>query len=127
MVVVSPKGMGGRGSVSGWCGMTFIPGQWKQVPGPLSSGPCCRSSAIFHLSQFSVAARLLKPLGNPPAHYVKFFAASELLEQVEDRAWLAKVTNALNQRWQGKNAAKKICSPSNSQNGHAALPMVAGG
>jgi hypothetical protein len=54
-----------------------------------------------------VAARLLKPLGNPPPHSVKYFAASELLEQVEDRAWLAKVTNALNQHWQNKNAAKR--------------------
>ena len=61
-----------------------------------------------------VAARLLKPLGNPPAHSVKYFAASELLEQVEDRAWLAKVTNALNQHWQKRNAAKKNCPP----NGH---------
>jgi hypothetical protein len=54
-----------------------------------------------------VAARLLKPLGNPSPYNVKFFAASELLEQVEDRAWLAKVTNALNQHWQKRNAAKK--------------------
>jgi hypothetical protein len=54
-----------------------------------------------------VAARLLKPLGNPPPNSVKFYAASELLEQVKDRAWLAKVTNALNQHWQRKNAAKK--------------------
>ena len=55
-----------------------------------------------------VAARLLKPLGNPPANSVKFFAALEVLEQVRDRTWLAKVTNALNQHWQKKNAAKKI-------------------
>jgi hypothetical protein len=54
-----------------------------------------------------VAARLLKPLGNPPQNSVKFFATLELLEQVKDRAWLAKVTNALNQHWQHKNAAKK--------------------
>jgi len=54
-----------------------------------------------------VAARLLKPLGNPPSSSVKYFAASELLEQVEDRAWLAKVTNALNQHWQRRNSAKK--------------------
>ena len=54
-----------------------------------------------------VAARLLKPLGNPPANSVKFFAASELLEQVRDRAWLAKVTNALNRHWQKRNAAKR--------------------
>jgi len=54
-----------------------------------------------------VAVRLLKPLGNPPPNSVKFFAASELLEQVKDRTWLAKVTNALNQHWQKRNAAKK--------------------
>jgi hypothetical protein len=33
-----------------------------------------------------VAARLLKPLGNPPPNSVKYFAASEVLEQVKDRA-----------------------------------------
>jgi hypothetical protein len=54
-----------------------------------------------------VSARLLKPLGNPPPNSVKFFAASELLEQVKDRTWLAKVTNALNQHWQKKNAARR--------------------
>ena len=54
-----------------------------------------------------VAARLVKPLGNPPPNSVKFFAASELLELVKDRAWLAKVTNGLNQHWQKKNAAKR--------------------
>lgn len=54
-----------------------------------------------------VAARLLKPLGNPSPYNVKFFAASELLELITDRTWLAKVTNALNQHWQKKNAAKR--------------------
>jgi len=54
-----------------------------------------------------VAARLLKPLGNPAANGIKFFATSELLEQVQDRMWLAKVTNALNQHWQKRNAAKR--------------------
>ena len=64
-----------------------------------------------------VAARLLKPLGNPPPNSVKLFASLELMEQVEDRAWLAKVTNALNQHWQRRNAAKKNCVTNNSQNG----------
>jgi hypothetical protein len=41
-----------------------------------------------------VAARLFKPLGNPPPNSVKCFAASELLEHIEDRTWLARVTNA---------------------------------
>src|SRR5260370_11128624 len=54
-----------------------------------------------------VAARLLKPLGNPPPNSVKFFAALELLEQIEDRIWLAKVINALDQHWQRSNAARK--------------------
>jgi hypothetical protein len=54
-----------------------------------------------------VAARLLKPLGNPPPHSVKYFAALELLEQMKDRTWLAKVTNTLNQHWQKRNAIKK--------------------
>jgi|SRR5208282_4388381 len=65
-----------------------------------------------------VAVRLIKPLGNSPPNSVKFFAASELLELVEDRAWLAKVTNALNQHWQRRNAAKKNHPANGSQNGH---------
>ena len=54
-----------------------------------------------------VAARLLKPLGNPAPNGIKFFASADLLELAKDRAWLAKVTNALNQHWQKRNAAKK--------------------
>ena len=66
-----------------------------------------------------VAARLLKPLGNPSPYNVKFFAASELLEQVKDRTWLAKVTNALNQHWQKRNANKKNRLADGSSNGHS--------
>ena len=54
-----------------------------------------------------VNARLLKPLGNPTPWGVKYCAASELIELANDRSWLAKVTNALNQHWQEKNARKK--------------------
>jgi hypothetical protein len=64
-----------------------------------------------------VAARLLKPLGNPPPHSVKYVATPELLEQVKDRAWLAKATNALNQHWQKRNANKKNRPANGSQNG----------
>lgn len=42
-------------------------------------------------------ARLLKPLGNPTPNSVKYFAAEEVLELARDRAWLAKVTNAISQ------------------------------
>ncbi len=65
-----------------------------------------------------VAARLLKPLGNPSPYNVKFFAASELLDQIQDRTWLAKVTNALNLHWQKKNAAKKNRRINGLPNGH---------
>ena len=53
-----------------------------------------------------VAARLLKPLGNPQPNSVKYFASVEVLELAKDRAWLARMTNAVNQHWQRKNAAK---------------------
>ena len=77
-----------------------------------------------------VGARLLKPLGNPPPNSVKFYAASELLELVKDRAWLAKVTNALNQHWQKKNAAKKNLLADGLPNKYSSpvsLAMAAGG
>src|ERR1017187_2522718 len=66
-----------------------------------------------------VAARLLKPLGNPPPNGIKFFAASELVELVKDRAWLVKVTNAVNQYWHKQNARKKNHPANGSPNGHA--------
>jgi hypothetical protein len=58
-----------------------------------------------------VAARLLTPLGNPPPNSMIFFAALQLLEQVKDRTWLAKVLNALNQHWQKNNANKNKLQP----------------
>ena len=67
-----------------------------------------------------VAARLLKPLGNPPPNSVKFFAAREVLEQAQDRAWLARVTSTLNQHWQKKNSAKR----QGGRNGQGSAPVV---
>ena len=56
-----------------------------------------------------VAARLLKPLGNPPPNSVKFYATADVLELAQDRAWLGRLTNAVNLHWQKKNAAKTHC------------------
>lgn len=50
-----------------------------------------------------VSARLLKPLGNAPQNSIKYFAASDVLQVLQDRTWLAKVTNAITQHWQQKN------------------------
>ena len=55
-----------------------------------------------------VASRLLKPLGNPPPNGVKYFSTAELLELLNDRSWLAKMTNAIAQHWHRKNARKQI-------------------
>src|ERR1035438_3255617 len=54
-----------------------------------------------------VAAKLLKPLGNPLPNAVKFFASADLVELGQDRNWLAKATNTLGQYWHKKNATRK--------------------
>ena len=50
-----------------------------------------------------VAARLLKPLGNPQSNTIKLFATAELLAATADRGWLSKMTQALQHYWQQKN------------------------
>jgi hypothetical protein len=70
-----------------------------------------------------VAVRLLKPLGNPPSDSVKYFAKLELLEQVKDHAWLARMTNALNKRWQHKNRQKKPLMADNGYSPQVGLPV----
>jgi hypothetical protein len=64
-----------------------------------------------------VAARLLKPLGNPAANGIKFFSTLQLLELVKDQAWVVKVTNAVNQHWQKNNASNRRVPTNDSQNG----------
>src|SRR5258706_10502892 len=54
-----------------------------------------------------VASRLLKPLGNPPPNGIKFFGAEDLIEASKDRAWLARMTNAITLYWQKKNLKQK--------------------
>jgi hypothetical protein len=57
-----------------------------------------------------VAAKLLKPLGNPPANGVKFFATSDLLESVKDRVWLVRMSATIYQHWHKKNARNQLGS-----------------
>jgi len=54
-----------------------------------------------------VSARLLKPLGNPPANGIKFFCTSDVLELAKDRTWLTKVSSAIYLHWHRQNARKK--------------------
>ena len=54
-----------------------------------------------------VAAKVLKPLANPIANSTKYFATTELLENMKDRQWLVRVTGAIYQYTQRKNARQK--------------------
>jgi hypothetical protein len=54
-----------------------------------------------------VAAKLLKPLGNPPANGIKYFSTADILELVKDRNWLVRVSATICQHWQKKNARQK--------------------
>ena len=53
-----------------------------------------------------VAARLLKPLGNPAHNSIKYYATADVLELGKDRNWLMRMTAAVNQHWHNKNARK---------------------
>jgi len=57
-----------------------------------------------------MSARLLKPLGNPPANAVKYFSTMLVIESTKDPAWLAKATNAIHHYWRNKNARKSSVS-----------------
>ena len=61
-----------------------------------------------------VRARLLKPLGNPPANARKLFAADEVLELCRDKAWLGKVSNAIHESWRKKNRSRQDSSAGES-------------
>jgi hypothetical protein len=62
-----------------------------------------------------IAARLIKPLGNPPPNGIKFFSTAEVLKSTRDNRWLTKVTAAINRHWQSKNQRKKSSSLNGSQ------------
>lgn len=42
-----------------------------------------------------VAAKLLKPLGNPRNNATKYFSAAELDKKISEENWLSKITNAM--------------------------------
>lgn len=65
-----------------------------------------------------VGARLLKPLGNPPANGIKFFATADVQELAQDKNWLVRMTVAINQHWHKQNAAKRNRTNDGAQSGH---------
>jgi len=71
-----------------------------------------------------VSARLLKPLGNPPPNGVKFFATADVLELVQDRSWLVKVSSTIYHHWHKQNTRKKHITATVGPNGKTANSTV---
>ncbi|MBL9215985.1 MAG: hypothetical protein JNG83_10960 [Opitutaceae bacterium] len=66
-----------------------------------------------------LAAKLLKPLGNPQPNSVKYFAATEILENGRDRGWLSRVTATLGEHWRRKNGrGEELGSDGGNVSGH---------
>jgi hypothetical protein len=72
-----------------------------------------------------VAAKLLKPLGNPPPNGIKYFATVEILELVKDRAWLTRMSSAIYRHWQKKNTAQKNRQTVATSDSHAPAAALA--
>ena len=72
-----------------------------------------------------VAARLLRPLGNPPPNGTKYFSTAEVLDLAKDRSWLAKITNTVCLHWQKKNAHKKDRSVIDVHGGPSSVVLLA--
>ena len=53
-----------------------------------------------------VAAKLLRPLGNPKPNSPKWFSAVEVLRCSADPSWLARMTAALQTHWLRRNQGK---------------------
>ena len=66
-----------------------------------------------------VSSRLLKPLGNLAPNGIKFFASADILALMQDRSWLPKLTNTVNQHWQRKNSRQKTHPLNGEQDGHS--------
>ena len=58
-----------------------------------------------------VNAKLLKPLGNPPANGIKFYATADVLEASKDRNWLVRMSATIYQHWHKKNARGNLVPP----------------
>jgi hypothetical protein len=50
-----------------------------------------------------IHAGLLKPLGRPPRHGAKYFAAATIEQLRADLKWLAKASDTIVEHWRNKN------------------------
>jgi len=68
-----------------------------------------------------VAAKQIKPLGNPPVNAVKYFCTADIVDACTDRNWLARVSTIIQTHWAKRNARYRVPEtenllPANSRN-----------
>jgi len=54
-----------------------------------------------------VRAKLLKPIGNPPRHAVKYFFAVEVEKLAADQDWISRATKAVYRYWSDQNQKRR--------------------
>src|ERR1041385_5181939 len=54
-----------------------------------------------------IAAKLLKPLGRPPASGVKYLSLKELEQLRSDERWLDRASDTIVKYWRDKNSRRK--------------------
>lgn len=63
-----------------------------------------------------VKAGLLKPLGKPAPNGPKWFAATEVVQLAQDKAWLNRCVLALTRHWTARNRNRRNSSRSQTSN-----------
>ena len=57
-----------------------------------------------------IRSRLLRPLGNPAPHCVKYFSAIVVEALAKDDSWLARATKLVSDNWRERNQCRKESS-----------------
>jgi hypothetical protein len=60
-----------------------------------------------HAVPVLVRAGLLEPLGRPRANETKYFLRTEVMQKCGDKAWLARVVEAIQLHWRTKNQKRR--------------------
>lgn len=81
---------------------------WRRLPGRLNSE---QVAAVLGLGPHDIPvlamAKLLKPLGNPAANAVKYYASAEIEARAQDQEWLHRATKVIYAYWAGQNKKRR--------------------
>jgi hypothetical protein len=79
-----------------------------RLPGRLTTGETAVVLGFReHDMAILVAAKMLRPLGEPAPNSPKYFASVDIVGFAQDPAWLSKATKLVAKYWQGKNERQK--------------------